>query len=116
MKNIKGENKVTIGTIKFWAKEENESGYKSWNEKYMSRSNDNIDESIYLLPSKNWETQTINSRYLPELDIKEGFTIVNSHLGTGKTTLISRFIKQHSKKKLSSLPHEKFTPKTSVPN
>ena len=82
----------------------------------MSRSNDNIDESIYLLPSKNWETQTINSRYLPELDIKEGFTIVNSHLGTGKTTLISRFIKQHSKKRLSSLPHEKFTPRTSAQN
>lgn len=101
LKNIKkGENKVTIGTIKFWAKDENESGYKSWNEKYMSRSNDNIDESIYLLPSKNWETQTINSRYLPELDIKEGLTLVNSHLGTGKTTLISRFIKQHSEKKI----------------
>lgn len=93
-------NVVTIGTVRYWAKKENPPAYKDWMNKWSMGSDNEILETIECSPSPYWNIKNINERYLPEVDINNGFTIINSHLGTGKTTFISKFIQKNLNKNI----------------
>ncbi len=99
--SIKTKVKIlSIATIKWWAKKENLSEYNKWLAKWNVGSASNIDDIIICQPSNHWNFNTINSKYLPTIDIKDGITMIKSHLGTGKTTFITKFIKDHLDKKI----------------
>jgi len=93
-------NKTTIGTVRYWAKTENKDEYKLWMKKWAVGSKSNINDTIICNPSNYWNQIMLNEKYLPEIDIVDGITLIKSHLGTGKTTFITKFINKHLDKNI----------------
>lgn len=96
LENNESDKKVSIATIKYWAKMNNFEKYNLWTKKWLKNRSlhNNFDNNLFKIdPSDNWSYIEINERYLPYHIICDGFTLINSHLGTGKTTFITNLIK-----------------------
>lgn len=102
-----GGKKITWGTILFWFKQDDPEGYRQWYNKWIAKSK--AEEISVIHPSEYWKVEQINERYLPKINIEKGFTIIQSHLGTGKTTFITDYIKQNMDKRIIILtPREMY--------